>query len=259
MEEIEKPLEEYQTMSEFFTRRLKPGSRNIESGLVSPVDGTVLHFGEISNPHQIEQVKGVNYSVEKLLGLNSPIVPKLQGNNSTNNRFYHAIIYLSPGDYHRIHSPTNFVIQSRTHFPGDLLSVAPKFVQKIPGLFAVNERVVISGKWQHGNFTITPVGASNVGSITLQFDPQLRTNVQRELSDPLLPQHKTFTNVNLQAGEEMAVFQMGSTVVLIFEAPPTYQFTLQPGQKVKLGQTIGKFSNPTPAPPQKNTNKNQRK
>ena len=31
---------------------------------------------------------------------------------------YHCIIYLAPGDYHRFHSPVDWKIQHRRHFPG---------------------------------------------------------------------------------------------------------------------------------------------
>ncbi|CAH0521718.1 unnamed protein product [Peronospora belbahrii] len=41
-------------------------------------------------------------------------------------------------------------------------------------------------------------------------------------------------------GEEMAQFKLGSTVVLVFEAPTSFQFTIKPGDKLLLGKCIGK-------------------
>lgn len=48
---------DYRSISEFFTRQLRPDVRTISTAscMVSPVDGTVLHFG-LANGHQIEQV-----------------------------------------------------------------------------------------------------------------------------------------------------------------------------------------------------------
>ena len=50
---------------------------------------------------------------------------------------------------------------------GELFTVSPWAVRTMPGLFALNERVLLSGQWQHGYFSLTAVGALNVGSIYL--------------------------------------------------------------------------------------------
>lgn len=53
---------------------------------------------------------------------------------------------------------------------GELLTVAPWAVKKLPGVFALNERTALLGRWTHGFFSYTAVGAFNVGSIQLSFD-----------------------------------------------------------------------------------------
>ena len=57
-----------------------------------------------------------------------------------------------------------------TNFPGELLTVAPWAARTMPGLFALNERVVLSGQWKYGFFAFAAVGAYNVGSINIHLD-----------------------------------------------------------------------------------------
>ena len=53
---------------------------------------------------------------------------------------------------------------------GELLTVAPWAVKTMPGLFTLNERVLLLGKWEHGFFSFAAVGALIVGSVSLTID-----------------------------------------------------------------------------------------
>lgn len=54
--------------------------------------------------------------------------------------------------------------------------------------------------------------------------------------------NKTFTvtdgGVFLRKGEEMGMFELGSTIVLLFECPPDKEVLHQAGDKLQVGQRI---------------------
>ena len=62
---------------------------------------------------------------------------------------------------------------------GELLSVAPWVVRQVPSLFALSERVLLGGYWEHGFFSLTAVGAYNVGSIEVDMDKVSITIIYR--------------------------------------------------------------------------------
>ena len=119
---------EYKTVGDFFTRTLKPGMRPIDAAadVVSPADGTVTHCGAF-NGGFLEQVKGVHYSLNYFLGLenfegsherlhagcDTASARGLLRNQDGSTRLYQWVIYLSPGDYHRFHSPAEWTVNKR--------------------------------------------------------------------------------------------------------------------------------------------------
>jgi hypothetical protein len=71
----EQDLTAYKSLGEFFYRELAPGLRPVAAApLVSPADGTVLHFGQVTD-FRVEQVKGLTYSLDALLGADPPPAP----------------------------------------------------------------------------------------------------------------------------------------------------------------------------------------
>ncbi|KAK5089518.1 phosphatidylserine decarboxylase 1 [Exophiala xenobiotica] len=377
-DEIKEPdLHVFPNLAAFFYREIKPDARPLDPNpraLLSPADGKVLQFGEISDG-EVEQVKGMTYSLDALLGKTPPSrstsrarldhqgdaahtgdtqntkhadsshvhedeefaringisysLPTLfsgpESSKDTRGRkgalpdatdqstpskpsseaavsadlasvtapwwnpfqhtpdkptkLYYLVVYLAPGDYHRFHSPVSWVCNTRRHFAGELYSVSPYVQRTLPGLFTLNERVVLLGQWKYGFFSYTPVGATNVGSIKINFDKELRTNslttdteadrqamAAKERGEPYSGfSEATYDGASallqgfpLKRGEEMGGFQLGSSIVMVFEAPAGartksldaggveggatkggWKWNVERDQKVKIGQALG--------------------
>ncbi|KDN42305.1 phosphatidylserine decarboxylase [Tilletiaria anomala UBC 951] len=162
------------------------------------------------------------------------------------NKLFFTVVYLAPGDYHHFHSPASWIVERRRHFRGELYSVSPYMAQRLANLFVLNERVALLGRWRHGFFSMIPVGATNVGSIRINFDRALRTNLRDQRALAGTYSEATYSSASrilggqpLKIGDEMGGFLLGSTVVLVFEAPETFDFSIQAGQKIKMGQSLG--------------------
>lgn len=170
----------------------------------------------------------------------------LRGVPKPGNRMFFCVVYLAPGDYHHFHSPTNWVVERRRHFAGELFSVSPYMTKLLKDLFVLNERVALLGRWRYGFFSMVPVGATNVGSIKINFDADLRTNSPTRPKIPGEYAEATYAKSSallggkpLRAGDDMGGFSLGSTIVLVFEAPEDFLFTVRRGDKVKVGEPLG--------------------
>ena len=249
-------LSKYETVGEFFRRPINPEFRPIheKANVVSPCDGKVLVFGKVING-KVEQVKGVTYSLQKFLGpIDTPdsnktdeellMTKKTLSNyhkslmhDPENNDLYNCVVYLAPGDYHGFHSPSDWTVKRRRHYAGELLSVNPRIANWIKNLFVLNERVILSGTWEHGFFSMTAVGATNVGSIKIYGDLLLSTN-QLLWKTGSAYELQLCDGKRVKKGDAIGEFNLGSTIVLIFEAPKDFKFDLQVDQKVKYGEKM---------------------
>ena len=225
----ESSLSFYQTFNQFFTRELKPEIRPIHKdpdSVISPVDGTIAEFGRIEDGLLL-QTKGVYYSAVDLLGKKDAKI-FAEG--------YFLTIYLSPSDYHRIHTPVSGTVHEFGYFSGNLWPVNELGVSNVGGLFSLNERIITSLESDCGRVALVKVGATVVGKIKLDYS-ELTSNSgeQTRLHLPVFPS-KTY-----RKGAEIGRFQLGSTVILLFEKDRFKPQNLFHGQKVKMGEIIGRF------------------
>jgi phosphatidylserine decarboxylase len=251
LDECEHPLTHHKNLASFFTRTLKPGVRPIDphADIVSPADSEITVFGEVTPEGTLQQIKGMSYELKEFLGFTPPLSGPLLPPNSTSptgSKMYFAVLYLAPGDYHRFHSSSNWCITSRHHFAGQLFPVKPSLATFIPSLFTRNERIVLNGHWKHGFYSYTSVGAYNVGSMKLEFDNDLSTN----LGNVKLTRGKAVVDadtriyepiIHAEKGDEVGRFELGSTVVLVWEVKDAdFVFTFdEKNRKIKVGQAIG--------------------
>lgn len=222
---------DYIHFNDFFTRSLKEGARPLPKGLeliVSPADGVISQIGDIENG-RIFQAKGHDYSLVELLGGDLEVGQEFMG-----GKF--ATIYLSPKDYHRVHSPAAGTLHRMTHVPGRLFSVNQGTVENIPNLFARNERVVSIFDTQYGPMAVIMVGAINVASIETVW-AGLVTPQRGQVSS--VTYGEASQSVELSRGEELGRFKLGSTAIVLFGKDQIeWLENWKPGLSIKMGEAI---------------------
>ncbi len=214
LDEASKTVDQYSSLNDFFIRQLREGARPIHpdaDAMVSPVDGTLVAVGEISNNHTFV-VKGQTYTVAELLN-NSEYVSRF-------NAGAFAVIYLSPSNYHRIHSPMTGKVIAFERIPGKVYPVNDRGMRLMPRVLSRNARLVSYITAENKTMALVKVGAMNVSSIRYSRGDQPPVDVMK--------------------GEELAYFEFGSTVVLLWEKgmfQPSDHLSV--GLPLRMGEKIG--------------------
>jgi phosphatidylserine decarboxylase len=207
LEEAGRPLREYRSFLEFFTRTLKPGLRpqapEAPGGVNSPVDGELIAAGRVEDGTLV-QAKGLPYRLDELLG-GDPLSSAFAGAS-------YLTLYLAPKDYHRIHVPIRGVCVGVGRVDGELWPVNEASTAFTPRLYVRNRRAYWiaegTGACTGLSAAVVLVGATHVGGVVIE---------ERWLSGRTLPPRGRLAVDRLPAapGDPLGVFELGSTVVLL--------------------------------------------
>jgi phosphatidylserine decarboxylase len=209
----------FMSFDAFFTRALKSGSRSISPDpVVSPADGRVAATGPIDAGSRIF-VKGSAYDTGELVG------DDRDASRYTGGSF--SVIYLSPRDYHRVHSPVDGRIELVRSLGTDLYPVNPIGERHVPQLFVRNKRVAIVIDTERlGRVTVVMVGAVIVGRISVTAIPAPSVPTGMHAIEPAL---------EVRRGDEIGIFHLGSTAVLLLEPGSTLARQIGP---IRYGESL---------------------
>jgi phosphatidylserine decarboxylase len=196
---------EWPSFDAFFTRRLRDGRRAIDRdvrAIVSPADGRIESMSRVE-PGGTFRVKGRSYAVEELVG------DAQEGRRFLGGAGF--VVYLSPRDYHRVHAPVGGLIRRIRSMPGDYFPVNAIGMRHVDNLFARNRRVAVEIDAEGGGrVTVVMVVAMIVGRIT---------TVGVDAHDVPIGVHAFDPPLRVARGEELGVFHLGSTAVVLVEPP----------------------------------------
>jgi phosphatidylserine decarboxylase len=233
LKEAELDLRAYSSLGDLFSRRLRPGLRPVCPDLdavASPCDGVLAARGTAVDGALV-QAKGKNYQLEDLV-VDPQLARDLRGGE-------YATIYLSPRDYHRVHAPIDAHLVRYDYIPGALWPVNPNIATRRARLLSRNERVVITLDAGHfGKVAVVMVAASGVGNIKLEHAEGVSASGEtaswRALGEP----RRIEVGVDVQKGDELGAFRLGSTVVMVFR-PGKIKLAGEVGQAMRCGERMG--------------------
>lgn len=227
-DEIGGDLSDYECFDDFFTRKLPSGCRDIkahESLFISPSDSQVVSVAKVSQGAMF-QAKGIFYSAEGLLG-SKQLANEFEGGDV-------LTFYLRPRDYHRVHFPVSGMVDEVCNIPGCRYPVIPAAVKSVKGLYRKNERVVtVQSSSFLGRVATVMVAALGVGNVSLSWGAKgpVYTGENVDFSG--------LENIEVDAGDELGIFHLGSSVIVLFQRDKIELKDVDVGATVRLGDVLG--------------------
>ncbi len=160
--EFAKPKDEYRSFNEFFTRKLKDGTRPYsmdDNHFLSPADGRLLVYPDIDGDTALK-VKGVEDTLTNLFGRR---LPEFDGGQV-------AVVRLCPADYHWFHFPCDGEVIEQVEVKGQYHSVNPVALAAQSRIFCLNKRAYsLIETANFGQIAFMEVGAFGVAGIHQQY------------------------------------------------------------------------------------------
>ena len=181
-------VNEFKCFDDFFSRKLKPTKRPIDSSseiAVFPADGRHLAINDLSIDQPL-WAKGQNLKIEKLLG-EQKIAERYEGGSVLISR-------LCPTDYHRFHFPCDGKASSSFPINGFLYSVNPIALKRNISYLWHNRRFITEfDSDKFGRISLLEIGATCVGGIKQTYDLE-----------------------QVKKGSEKGFFHFGGSMTMIF-------------------------------------------
>jgi phosphatidylserine decarboxylase len=135
--------------------------------------------------------------------------------------------------YHRFHAPHDCLVDRVTYISGDTWNVNPIALRRIEKLFCKNERAVIGTTLVSGGHRVTlvAVAAILVASIRLTF-------LGVTLSMRYRGANRLPAAARLDKGEEMGLFEHGSTIIVFAPAGFNLCEDLREGTRIRMGAPL---------------------
>ncbi len=207
----------FASFNDFFTRKLKPGSRpisgpNDNAALICPADCRISSISAALTADQDFEVKGDAYNIAALLG-SVELAKKFTGGAA-------VVCLLYPRDYHRFHAPVTGTIAAKRslddkHYYYGFRGLVQYFSEYHRTYYLINTR-------NSGQVGFVAIGMSDINSVNMPLPVDLDNEIKK--------------------GDEIGYFAYGgSGIVMLFEpgvlktSPPAADV----GRFVPMGTRIG--------------------
>jgi phosphatidylserine decarboxylase len=209
----------FSTLEDFFIRPLDNllSYKNINDHFNSPCEGVINSYGSIED-NKFLKIKNIIYNINSLTS------ERYHNNNGYHFKSF-INIYLSPRNYHRIHSSTFTISHKINYIKGNLYPVAPWAFKIFKDIFSLNERTAMIGSSipnSHLKVGIVFVGAFGVGDISVNY------KTKYNIFPPLFYKNK----------DEIGSFKMGSSIILLLSENIKYT-DLYNNKYIFTGDKIG--------------------